>query len=62
MSPRIRVIQYGVGPIGALITRLMLEKPALQVIGAVDIDPVKADKDLGEEHQGHACQAGAVIS
>lgn len=48
MNRRIRVIQYGVGPIGARIVRLMLEKPALEVVGAVDIDPAKAGKDLGE--------------
>lgn len=48
MNPRIRVIQYGVGPIGARIVRLMLDKPALQVVGAVDVDPAKVGKDLGE--------------
>lgn len=48
MNRRIRVIQYGVGPIGARIVRLMLEKPALEVVGAVDIDPAKVDRDVGE--------------
>lgn len=48
MSRKIRVVQYGVGPIGARIVRLMLEKPSLQVVGAVDVDPAKAGKDLGE--------------
>lgn len=48
MNRPIRVIQYGVGPIGAGIVRLLLEKPAFQVVGAVDIDPAKVGKDLGE--------------
>jgi len=47
MNRQIRVIQYGLGPIGASIVRLMLEKPSLRIVGAVDIDPEKAGKDLG---------------
>jgi 4-hydroxy-tetrahydrodipicolinate reductase len=48
MKREIRVVQYGVGPIGARIVRLMLEKPMLEVVGAIDVDPAKAGKDLGE--------------
>ena len=44
---KIRVIQYGVGPIGAGIVRLMLQKPEIQIVGAIDSDPQKAGKDLG---------------
>ncbi|HKT69412.1 MAG TPA: hypothetical protein VJP83_08245 [Terriglobales bacterium] len=44
---KIRVIQYGVGPIGAGIVRLMLQKPDIQIIGAIDLDPQKVGKDLG---------------
>ena len=44
---KIRVIQYGVGPIGAGIVRLMLQKPDLQIVGAIDLDPQKVGKDLG---------------
>ncbi len=47
MEKKIRVAQYGVGPIGAGIVRLMLQKPQLQVVGAVDVDPEKVGKDLG---------------
>lgn len=45
---RIRAIQYGVGPIGASLVRLMREKSAIELIGAIDIDPAKAGHDLGE--------------
>jgi len=44
---KIRVVQYGVGPIGAGMVRLMLQKPELQIVGAIDVDPKKAGKDLG---------------
>ena len=44
----ISVAQYGIGPIGAEIARLLLTKPWIQVTGAVDIDPNKIGKDLGE--------------
>lgn len=45
---KIRAIQYGVGPIGAAIVRLLREKQAIEVIGAIDTDPAKAGRDLGE--------------
>jgi len=45
---KIRAIQYGVGPIGAAIVRLLREKQAVEVIGAIDTDPAKAGRDLGE--------------
>ncbi|HET7436001.1 MAG TPA: dihydrodipicolinate reductase [Thermoanaerobaculia bacterium] len=44
----ITVAQYGIGPIGAEIARLLLSKPWIKVVGAVDIDPDKIGKDLGE--------------
>jgi len=44
---KIRVIQYGVGPIGAGMVRLMLQKPELEIVGAIDVDPNKLGKDLG---------------
>ena len=44
----ITVAQYGIGPIGAEIARLLLTKPWIKVVAAVDIDPEKIGKDLGE--------------
>jgi hypothetical protein len=44
----ITVAQYGIGPIGAEIARLLLTKPWIRVVGAIDIDPHKIGKDLGE--------------
>ena len=48
VKKKIRAIQYGVGPIGASIARLMREKQAIEICGAIDIDPAKAGRDLGE--------------
>ena len=48
VKKKIRAIQYGVGPIGAAIVRLMREKHSIEVIGAIDTDPAKAGRDLGE--------------
>ena len=45
---KIRVVQYGVGPIGAAVVRLMRTKNALELAGAIDKDPAKVGKDLGE--------------
>ncbi len=48
MKKKIRAIQYGVGPIGAAIVKLLREKHSVEVIGAIDKDPAKAGRDLGE--------------
>ena len=45
MNP-IRVIQYGLGPIGCASAQALLEKKGLALVGAVDIAPEKAGKDL----------------
>jgi hypothetical protein len=44
----ITVAQYGIGPIGAEIARVLLTKPWVKVVAAVDIDPNKVGKDLGD--------------
>ncbi len=48
MKKKIRVVQYGVGPIGAAIVRLMRTKQAIEIVGAIDKDPAKAGIDLGQ--------------
>jgi len=44
----IQVLQYGLGPIGAAALRIVAERPALRVVGAVDVDPEKVGRDVGE--------------
>jgi len=48
VKKKIRAIQYGVGPIGASIVKLLREKNAIEICGAIDTDPAKAGRDLGE--------------
>src|SRR5581483_5013011 len=48
VKKKIRDIQYGVGPIGASIVKLLREKNAIEICGAIDTDPAKAGRDLGE--------------
>jgi 4-hydroxy-tetrahydrodipicolinate reductase len=45
---KIRVIHFGLGPIGCGIVRVVAARPDYQIVGAIDIDPAKAGKDLGE--------------
>jgi len=48
MSENIRVVVYGLGPIGALIARNALSRKGIEVVGGVDIAPDKVGRDLGE--------------
>jgi hypothetical protein len=45
---KIRVIQYGLGPIGIETARLVTKKSGMEIVGAVDISKDIAGKDLGE--------------
>ena len=48
MTDKVRVVEYGLGPIGSAVARHVLERPGLELVGAVDIDPLKAGRDVGE--------------
>jgi len=43
-----RVVQYGVGPIGSAIVKLLSVKRGVKIAGAIDIDKEKVGKDLGD--------------
>ncbi len=45
---KIKVIQFGLGPIGLESLKLAAEQSWLEVTGGVDIDPAKAGKNLGD--------------
>jgi 2,4-diaminopentanoate dehydrogenase len=62
MKKKIRVVQYGVGPIGASIVRLMRQKQALVITGAIDKDPEKAGRDLGEVVGAEDAPWGVTVS
>jgi 4-hydroxy-tetrahydrodipicolinate reductase len=48
MDEKIRVMQFGLGPIGQACVRTLSEKSSVALAGAVDIDPNKVGKDVGE--------------
>lgn len=62
MKKKIRVLQYGVGPIGASIVRLMRGKVALEIVGAIDKDPAKVGRDLGEVAGSKDAPWGVLIA
>jgi hypothetical protein len=45
---RIKVLHVGLGPIGAAVVRQVAGRKGLVIVGAVDVDPGKAGRDLGE--------------
>jgi hypothetical protein len=44
----IRVLMYGLGPIGAAVARQVASRKGFQIVGAVDIDHAKIGLDLGQ--------------
>ncbi len=45
---KIRVVSFGLGPIGVRAAQLAHQRKNIDIVGAIDIDPAKAGKDLGE--------------
>ncbi len=48
MPSVLRVVSFGLGPIGLAAARLVLQKTSVQLVGAIDIDPTKVGKDLAD--------------
>jgi 2,4-diaminopentanoate dehydrogenase len=44
----IRVVHFGLGPIGAGVVRQVVARKGFKIVGAVDIDPAKVGRDLGQ--------------
>jgi 4-hydroxy-tetrahydrodipicolinate reductase len=57
---KIKVIQFGLGPIGLESLKLAAEQSWLEILGGVDIDPTKAGKTLAEL-TGCAALGGANV-
>jgi hypothetical protein len=55
-----RVVCYGLGPIGIGIARLALARVGVEVVGAIDLDPQKIGRDLGA--LVGAADAGVIVS
>jgi 4-hydroxy-tetrahydrodipicolinate reductase len=57
----VKVVLYGVGPIGSGIVGLLSRKPWAKIVGAIDTDEKKVGKDLGEvAGLGHS--VGVLVS
>src|SRR5476651_668171 len=46
--PNIRVMHFGLGPIGAAIVKQVATRPGFKIVGAIDIDTAKVGRDLGD--------------
>jgi 2,4-diaminopentanoate dehydrogenase len=46
--PNIRVMHFGLGPIGAAIVKQVAGRQGFKIVGAIDIDPAKVGRDLGD--------------
>jgi hypothetical protein len=62
VTKKIRAVQFGVGPIGASIARLMRQKAMIEIVGAIDKDPAKVGRDLGEVIGAPDAPWGVVVS
>jgi len=45
---KVRVVQFGCGPIGCSVIRYARNRPDIEVVGAIDIDAGLVGRDLGE--------------
>ncbi len=48
MTEKIKAIQFGCGPVGCAVAKLAYKRQNIELVGAVDVDPAKVGKDLGE--------------
>ena len=48
MTGKIKAVQFGCGPVGCAVARLANKRENIELVGAVDVDPSKVGKDLGE--------------
>ncbi|UCC67350.1 MAG: dihydrodipicolinate reductase [Armatimonadota bacterium] len=48
MPDKMRVVQIGLGALGRMLTSYLLDRPQIEIVGAADLDPSLAGRDLGE--------------
>jgi len=46
--PSIRVVHFGLGPIGAAVAQEVAARPGFKIVGAIDNDPAKVGRDIGD--------------
>jgi len=48
IDSKLKVVQYGLGPIGCTIVRYLMERDHFEIVGAIDSDPHKVGVDVGK--------------
>src|SRR5438445_6931794 len=48
MKGRIKIAQFGLGPIGIETLKLAVTKPWAEIVGGIDLDPAKIGSELSE--------------
>ncbi|MBT3363950.1 MAG: dihydrodipicolinate reductase [Chloroflexi bacterium] len=48
MTNSIKAVQFGCGPVGCAVAKMANKRNNIELVGAVDVDPAKKGKDLGE--------------
>ena len=46
--PSIRVVHFGLGPIGAAVAQDIAQRPGFKIVGGSDNDPAKVGRDVGD--------------
>ena len=59
--PNIKVMHFGLGPIGAAVVKQVASRPGFKIVGAIDIDPAKVGRDVGDV-VGLPRRVGAKVS
>ncbi len=58
---KVKAVLYGVGAVGSLIAKSLLQKEGVEIVGAIDVAKEKEGKDLGEV-LGTGKTVGVVVS
>src|SRR3954467_904766 len=48
LMPSIRVVHFGLGPIGAAVAQEIAQRPGFKIVGGIDNDPAKVGRDVGD--------------
>jgi hypothetical protein len=48
LMPVVRVMHFGLGPVGAAIVKQIARRAGFKSVGGIDIDPMKVGRDLGD--------------
>jgi 2,4-diaminopentanoate dehydrogenase len=57
---KLRIVQVGLGPLGQRLVRYACQRPAFEIVAAVDSDPAKIGRDAGE--LSGARRLGVIVS